>query len=210
MSRPFSPLSYHSKIFSVLLGVLALSWVVWKVVPSHNDLIFAQLAAQGQQNLSSRQIFQTAQQERKGVVKELWFSQEDHSRLHYRIASESSVLTLKPEEKKWDLIEKLENLQCWMQDKLYDPTVQNVGGQQVRFLRAAEGVYHFSSQEFFAQSVALSLYRLDGQVLPKEFGGQKPFLHGVAEDVSFAISDHQPRFNARFFKADIHSASVGS
>ena len=49
----------------------------------------------------TQKALSTTQQQRKGVVKEIWFTQEDNSRLHYRIFSESSLLTftIKPEGK---------------------------------------------------------------------------------------------------------------
>jgi hypothetical protein len=154
---------------------------------------------------TSSSVFSTTQQERKGVVKEIYFSQEDHTRLHYRISSESSLLTIKPEGKGFDLIEKLEKIKCWMQDKLYDPAAGAGPMQQIRFLAAEEGLYRYSSQEFLAQSVALSLFRLGGHELPKEMLKTKPFLKGVAEDVSFAISGKSPQFQAKHFKAELNT-----
>jgi hypothetical protein len=154
---------------------------------------------------SSNSFFSTTQQQRKGVVKEIWFTQEDRSRLHYRIFSESSLLTIKPEGKGFDLIEKLEKIRCWMQDKLYDSAIGANPTQQIRFLAAEEGLYRYASQEFLAQSVALSLYRIGGHDIPKEALLQKPFLKGIAEDVSFAISGNSPQFQARHFKAELNT-----
>ena len=62
----------------------------------------------------------------------------------------------------------------------------------------------YASQEFLAQSVALSLYRLGGHELPKEMLA-KPFLKGIAEDVSFAVSGKSPQFKAKHFKAELNT-----
>jgi hypothetical protein len=160
----------------------------------------------GEQELAtSKSVFSATEQQRKGVVKEIWFTQEDNSRLHYRIFSESSLLTIKPEGKSFDLIEKLEKIKCWMQDKLYDPTTGTGPMQQIRFLAAEEGLYRYALQEFLAQTVALSLYRLDGHELPREMSVSKPFLKGIAEDVSFAVSGKSPQFKARHFKAELNT-----
>ena len=74
---------------------------------------------------------QQTHQSRSGVRKDLWLSQQDRTRLHYRIDSKSSVLTLLPIDDKLDIIENLQQIQCWMQDKLY--TQGNTVMQQMRF-----------------------------------------------------------------------------
>ena len=192
-------------VCALLLGGFLVVGGFFLTYVSVKDLAAMKKILQEQELASSTTLLNTTQQQRKGVVKEIWFTQEDHSRLHYRISSESSLLTIKPEGRKFDLIEKLEKIKCWMQDKLYQPA-QNVGPmQQIRFLQAQEGLYRFTSQEFLAQSVDLSLYRLNGHELPTEMGKITPFLKGNAEDVSFAISGKNPQFKAQHFKAELNT-----
>lgn len=187
----------------LLLGIATLLWgfFLTRVRPSELAEIAQKVKAHKEASAST--LFSTTQQQRKDVVKEIWFTQEDHSRLHYRIFSASSLLTIKPEGKGFDLIEKLENMQCWMQDKLYPPTTVAGPTQQIRFLAAEEGLYHYTSQEFLAQSVALSLYRMNGHDLPEKMGTTRPFLKGIAEGISFAISGKNPQFQAKQFKAEL-------
>lgn len=189
----------------LLLGIVTLFWGFSLVRVRSSDIASIRKKIKEEKNASSTQLFSTTQQQRKGVVKEIWFTQEDNSRLHYRIFSESSLLTIKPEGKSFDFIEKLEKIKCWMQDKLYDPAVAAGPMQQIRFLAAEEGLYRYTSQEFLAQSVALSLYRVGGHDLPKEMTGTKPFLKGIAEDVSFAISGKNPQFKAKHFNAELNT-----
>lgn len=153
---------------------------------------------------SSQGFFTATQQQRKHVKKEIYFSQEDNLRLHYRIYSQASLLTLEPtsQGKKISLNEKLEKIQCWMQDKLYYASSGAEPMQQVRFLEAEEGTYNYISQQFLAQSVVLSLFRLPEHDLPKEIQ-TAPFLRGVARDVSFAVSGKTPSFSAQHFKAEL-------
>jgi hypothetical protein len=186
-----------------LLGILTLGWGYSLVRVSKADIASIKAKIAEQDKANSNSIFSTTHQQRKDVVKEIWFTQEDDSRLHYRIFSESSLLTIKPEGKGFDLIEKLEKIQCWMQDKLYDPTAGAGAMQQVRFLAAEEGIYRYTAQEFLAQSVGLSLYRMKGHELPRTTSGAKPFLQGIAEDVSFAVSGKNPQFKARHFNAEL-------
>ncbi len=189
----------------LFLGIITLLWGFSLARVRSGDIASIKEKIKEQELASSTSIFSTTQQQRKGVVKEIWFTQEDNSRLHYRIFSESSLLTIKPEGKNFDLIEKLEKIKCWMQDKLYDPAAGAGPMQQIRFLAAEEGLYRYASQEFLAQSVALSLYRLGGHELPKGMLTTKPFLKGIAEDVSFAVSGKSPQFNAKHFKAELNT-----
>lgn len=190
---------------SLLLGIFTLFWAYSLFRVRSEDIAFIKQKIAQQELSTSKNVFSTTQQQRKGVVKEIWFSQEDNSRLHYRIFSESSLLTIKPEGGSFDLIEKLEKIKCWMQDRLYEPSSTLGPMQQIRFLAAEEGVYRYASQEFLAQTVALSLYRLGGHELPKETLSSRPFLKGIATDVSFAVSGKSPQFKAKHFKAELNT-----
>lgn len=143
----------------------------------------------------------TANQQRQGVRKEIWFTQEDNSRLHYRIESESSQLSLIPFDKKLQLTEKLIKMKCWMQDKIY--TTGKEPMQQMRFFEAEEGIYLYNTQKFFAQAVTLSLFRLPGKELPEILNPDKSFMKGLAQDVSFSVSGRTPQFQAKQFKATL-------
>ncbi len=189
---------------SLLLGILTVVWGYSLVHVSKEDLARMNQKISEKKLATSTSVFSTSQQQRKGVVKEIWFSQEDDTRLQYRIFSESSLLTIKPVDNGFDLIEKLEKIKCWMQDKLYEPAAGDGPMQQIRFLAAEEGLYRYASQEFIAQTVALSLYRLGGHELPHEMV-TKPFLKGIAEDVSFAVSGKNPQFKAKHFKAELNT-----
>jgi hypothetical protein len=193
----------HTILLSALLlmlSVLFWGFLLGRVRPE--DIAVIQKAEKEQEIASSTSLFSTTEQKRKGVVKEIWFTQEDNQRLHYRIISEGSLLTLQPDGKKFDLIEKLEHIKCWMQDKLTEGPMQ-----QVRFFQAEEGWYRYSSQEFIAQSVALSLFRLPGHALPRDVGKLNPFLKGIAQDVSFAVSGKNPQFKAQDFKAQLNRST---
>jgi hypothetical protein len=142
-------------------------------------------------------------QHRAGVRKDLWLSQQDRTRLHYRIDSKSSVLTLLPIDDKVDIIENLQQIQCWMQDRLYaqGPTMM----QQMRFFEADTGTYQYSTQKFTANTVALSLFRMPGTKLPATVDPHAAFLRGIAQDVSFAIAGKTTQFQAQRFKATLMS-----
>jgi hypothetical protein len=190
-------------ITSLCMTILSLTWV-FKLV--HFSPVERQKC---QQMLSSSKAIakatkgQQTHQTRGGVRKDLWLAQEDQSRLHYRIDSKSSVLTLLPIDDKLDIIENLQQIKCWMQDKFY---VQGSAlMQQMRFFEAEQGLYQYSSQKFAANSVALSLFRIPGMHLPASVDPKAAFLRGIAQDVSFSIAGKATHFQAQRFKATLTS-----
>lgn len=193
----------------ISLGLLGCLWVLLFLCVRSRDIEACRHLQAQDKIVSSQGLVSTTHQQRKNVKKEIYFTQEDNTRLHYRICSESSLLTLQPrtEGKKIELNEKLEKIKCWMQDKLYYSTPGAGPMQQIRFLEAQEGLYCYSSQQFLAQAVTLSLFRLPEHDLPKEIR-TPPFLKGIARDVSFAVSGKTPSFTAQHFKAELNQTIV--
>lgn len=144
----------------------------------------------------------SSNQRREGVRKDIWFTQEDRSRLHYRIQSQASTLTLLPTDERLDIIENLEHIQCWMQDKLY--VAGGAPMQQMRFFEADAGTYQYTTQKLFAQAVSLSLFRLPGHTIPITIDPSSSFLRGVAKDVSFSVAGSTTQFQAEQFRATLN------
>jgi hypothetical protein len=71
------------------------------------------------------------------------------------------------------------------------------------FFEAGEGTYQYTTQEFLAKSVALSLFRLPGHALPISLDINNAFLKGIAQDVSFSVSGKIPQFQAKRFQATL-------
>lgn len=157
-----------------------------------------------QRKIASSHSNAPTNQHRKGVRKEIWFSQDDSSRLHYQIASEGSLLTLTPIKNKFEVVEELKGIKCWIQDKLYEDDRGDSPMQQSRFIEAQEGQYRYTTQEFTATGVALSLFRLPGHELPTgNVDASKAFLRGVARDISLFFSGKTPQFQAGHFQATV-------
>lgn len=178
------------------------AWAFYFFIPRNSDVAKwnaywekKQLASSTKQSLSS------TQQHRKGVRKDIWFAGEDTLRLHYRIESESSTLTLVPIGSKFDVIEDLQGIKGWMHDKLYFDGPRKIPMQQVRTFDAEQGTYKYTAQNFLANSVAISLFRMPSHVLPTQTIQDTPFLRGIAQDVSFSVSGKSPQFQAQHFKA---------
>jgi len=188
----------------ISLFIAAVLWLAYFVRVSSSDYDAYKISMQKQElAASAAPTGTTTNQQRQGVRKEIWFTQEDNSRLHYRIQSESSQLSLIPVDKKIELIEKLFKMKCWMQDKLYFTSEHSGPMQQMRFFEAEEGLYRYNIQQFLAQSVALSLFRLPGHNLPAAVNTESAFMKGLAQDVSFSVSGKNPQFQAKQFKATL-------
>ncbi len=192
---------FKKTIFSytfVIVGAIA-GWLFLTLHVSQNDRNrFKELQQKGHAIAAASQSKST-QQNRAGVRKDFWITQEDGVRLHDRIESASSTLTLTPVDDHMDIIENLYQIRCSMQDKITLQEGQTF--QQVRYFDADTGLYQYSLNRFTAQAVSLALYRLQGKDLPTNFTKQKPYLKGVARDVSFAIAGKASQFQAKHFKA---------
>ncbi|MBS0614962.1 MAG: hypothetical protein JSR58_00230 [Verrucomicrobia bacterium] len=191
----------RATLFSLLgLCLVSFLWIGQLTFVRKSDIakIVSQLK---KKNVAETKAPVAADQKRHGVRKEIWFTQDDKSRLHFRIDSKASTLTLLPQDDKVDMIENLEGVRCWMQDKLY--TSESGPMQQLRYFEAETGTYHLAAQQFLAQTVHLSLFRIPGTALPINLDSQKAFLHGIASDVSFSVAGKSPQFHAERFRANL-------
>ncbi len=191
-----------------VVGTISFLWLfqcIW-VRKSDHQLYLSFMEKQHQIDTSSKLVSQNAYQTRCGVRKDIWVAEEPSTRLHYRIESRFSVLKLLPGQSKTDIIENLSGITCWMQDKLYLEAEQPF--QQVRYLEADEGTYRYTSQQFDASQVSLSLMRLAGHQLSFNYNSKDAFLRGIAQDVSFSISEGTPQFQAQQFKASLRGSEL--
>lgn len=137
-----------------------------------------------------------ALQKREGVQKDIW-AVNGSERLHFRLKSRHSELALTQKKDKVEAIEFLQDIDCWVQDEVD----RAASLQQIRTLTAEEGIYYFPSHKFIAQHVNLAFFRLPGTELPLVLFPEKPFLTGVAREMSFAATSKTPTFTAYHLQA---------
>ena len=186
----------------VLAGITSL-WIFQLVYLRTSDLNrYKELIRK--REIASSQSANPSHQKRRGVRKDIWFSQDCCSRLHYQIASEGSLLTLTPVKNRFEVVESLQGLKCWMQDKLMTDELEETTTQQTRLIEADSGTYCHTRQEFLANGVELSVFYLEGHQLPKEgVEKEKAFLRGIAQDISFQFGNKTPQFQAKNFQATV-------
>ncbi len=189
---------------SVCVAVLTLVWGFYFCMVRQKDVVYYQNLMKEKSIASSNPSYSSANQLRKGVRKDIWFAQDDDTRLQYRIESTTSTLTLLPVKNKFEVIETLGKVKCWTQDKLYFSGEKQEPMQQARYLEASEGVYHYGSQQFNAQGVSLSLFHIPGHHLATQsLDLKKAFLSGLAKSITFTVSGKTPQFQAEQFKATL-------
>jgi len=188
---------------SLTAGILSLLWLVKIAYVRPSDIAEYREFVRKSREVASTKAVRSAEQRRLGVRKDIWFSQEQGGLLHTRIDSEASTLVLLPKDDKVDIIENLEGIRCWMQDRLF--ANGSAPMQQMRFFEADTGTYRYATQQFLAQTVELSFFRLPGHALSYAVAPEDAFLRGIASDVSFAVSGKSPQFQAQKFQAMIKS-----
>ncbi len=192
---------FRKTIFSYTFVVVGLigAWLFLTLHVTDNDKKRFRALQSKAQAIAAASTPQSTKQNRAGVRKDLWIVQEGGVRLHDRIESASSTLTLTPIDDHLDIIENLHQIRCSMQDKIMVQDGKTV--QQVRYFDATTGVYQYSINRFNAEAVSLSLFRLPGSELPASLAKSSPFLKGVAQDVTFALAGKASQFQAKHFKA---------
>lgn len=152
----------------------------------------------------TRNSMSCVEQVREKVRKDIWLVESPGQRLHHRIESDRSLISFNSKKSSIEILEHLFGVRCWIQEKnasIKDPS------QQLRFVLAEEGFYQYKNQDFWAQDVLLSMYKIPKNT---EFGALEsytPFLQGNAESINFSLKNGSPRFIASRFKASIGDAS---
>jgi len=140
----------------------------------------------------------TSCQDRKKVQKDIWVSGETF-RPHLRITSDNSKLILIQTKGKTDLVEELQNIECWMQDKIDTST----NTQHVRHFQAEEGTYDFISHHFLAKEINLDFFHFPGILLPNQFPTHQSYLNGTATELTFSFRNRIPFISASHLSAEI-------
>src|ERR1700679_928697 len=87
-----------------IFTLLALAWISQLSLPKEADYKTLQVANKPKEKTLKVDTFAAStHQIREGVRKDIWFSQEDGSRLHYRMESASSLLSLVPQGDKMEV-----------------------------------------------------------------------------------------------------------
>jgi hypothetical protein len=135
-----------------------------------------------------------AHQFRECVQKDIW-TIHANQRLHYRLKSKHSNLTIRQKKGTVEAVELLQNIEGCLQEEVTEE------GEQIRYLFAREGTYFFPSHQFIAEEVDLYFFSLPEKELPSCWPTITPFLRGTANEVVFSAENGFPAFTAYHLNA---------
>jgi len=203
--------------FTFFLGATGLIAFRDHVRLRHNDENRYRTFVQEHSLQRARHALEThpATQNRQAVQKDFYIMQGTE-RQHLRIRSEESELIIHERKGKLEAVEKLQHLDCWLQELANGPvsilkrnSLQSCNGcdlQQVRHLTALEGIYFYPSQHLIAQTVQMRIYRLPGHDLPETIDPTQAFFSGTASEASFSACGKSSTFTAQHLHATFDPA----
>ena len=196
---------------SLIIGLSAtlacacvLAWSVFRV-QEETHAEYAALLGEANPGKAAKTTPYTAQQHRKGVQKELFYTRNGQ-RLQLRLTSKEAIMVLEHQPEGNFLIEKMNDVKCWMQEEL--SVSEGRPYQVLRYLEADTATYSYKNDEVVASDVKIYRYTLPGHELPKHFGGVKPSMKGHAEAVQFSMAGKEVQFKAQKLKASLDGGTL--
>jgi len=185
-------------LFFLLLSALFSSLLLFFVSPSEKERqayfrTLKETEAQRKEKVLSKRPME---QERETVQKDLWTAQRG-KRLHTRIASRRSSLTLSQKGGKIEAEEILEGIASLLQEEI--DLGKNT--QELRAFSSAKGLYLYPEHRFSAKQVDIAFYTAPGIELPSAEELSSPYLIGTASEVLFRATDKQPLLTAHHLRA---------
>ncbi len=195
-SERFKTPIFVCNLLALFIGVVWLTSLCWKFSRREVHL----------QKIKTFAAATTGEQSRQQVRKDLWIVQSPSERIHDRIESEKSLLILQPKQNSIEVIEQLQGVQGWIEEKNQGST--KTASLQLRHFVAKEGIYFYKNQNFKAFNVLLSLYKIQGDPLHWEQKLHTPFLQGTAEALNFSLQGGTQLFQATQFSASLQGDSL--
>lgn len=150
----------------------------------------------------------TSTQQHRTTHKDIWFSQGDQ-RLQLRLRSEDTRLVLEHHDRNIQVVEHMQGVTCFIQEKLYYLTKedgQRIPMQIVRYLEADNASYYYQADRFLAEQVHVMRVAMPGHTLTESLEGLTPFMTGVARSVEFGLSGTELNFTAYQLKATLYQS----
>lgn len=138
-------------------------------------------------------------QQAQGETKDLWM-QKNGKRLHFHLESPKTRLIMKHVNEKHTLVEELEEMRLWMQDKLPSSEHKN---QQIRFIRSPFSTFDFSTQTLATENTFIAIYTTPGEELSFYLRPQQISLKGTADRFEVELGKDGLSCKAKGFKGEI-------
>lgn len=194
-------------IFSLALSATlacTLAWTVFRV-REDSQAQYAALLGEANPGKDAKATAYTAEQHRKGVQKDLFFTRNGQ-RLQLRLVSKDATMVLEHQPEGNFLIEKMQDVKCWMQEEL--SSADGKTSQTLRYLEADSATYSYKNDEVVASDVKVYRYNLPGHTLSVNLTQFKPTMKGHAEAVQFSMAGKELHFKAQKMKASMEGGTL--
>lgn len=198
LNRKMTPqhTSFPKAVLVALLGVTTvgvfLITATFSTTPEEKAL-YLQLTEQGGLETTARK---NGYQQRSDIQKDLLLAREGQ-RLQMRLKSSTGALALIHQDHKNVLVEEMQNVDCLLQEKLFEQ--KGLPMQQLQQILAAKATYYYGDQKLIAENVQLAQYEIPGHAFTTELASYTPSLQGKATQVETTLSDRPPQMKLRGF-----------
>jgi len=189
----------HIIIFSLISSVFFIIIFIFFTSVNDNDYKNYEKTINKKNKLeASSNIIEKTYQKRVDVEKNIWIPKKN-DRTVIKMTSPFSELYLGNRKNKIELIEKLKDIKCYVQENTND-------NSQVKLFTSEEGIYFFPKHQFSSDKIKIYFFSLKQNEPFNDIPLSRAFFNADAKDFSFLISQNQYYMNAKSFKANLHSS----
>lgn len=126
-------------------------------------------------------------QNRTKIMKEIWLGRMNQNPRYMRITSPHSEFVIEKRKNRFEVFEKMENVTCLFQEKLYFASDQTPM-QELRYFEAEKGVCNYTLSDFVGYHVVMKKFTLPGHHLSTpSFLELTPISKGLCEKVFLVL-----------------------
>ena len=142
--------------------------------------------------------------QRNEMAKSVWLTR-DGERYENFLTSEDSFVQIRPKEKGMRVVENMDKIVCFMQQKLFVDSNGNPW-QQIFHFTADKGSYDYAKKYFQAYDVDLWMIQVPGHDLQKELKEEDTLvMEGHCDSLNFFFLDDNTKLETHNLVSTIHT-----
>lgn len=193
------------KAYLIIGIILSLClWLEYKLIMP-NDLSIKEYDALLQKcydcKESKKEPF-AAIQKKVGVFKDIFF-EKSNQKLQMRIFSDSCEFVYQQTDLGTEMFEKLDNVNCILQEELFFDAEKNEDVQIIKLIKAKDAIYSLSEDKLLAHNAKIMQYKIKGKEIPSHFVFEGLLLmDAFVEKAEIIIQDKEVILHANDFKGN--------
>ncbi len=124
-----------------------------------------------------------SQQRREGMQKSIWYT-KGNERLKMFMLSEAATLRVRKQSGTSGVVEEMEQLRCWVQEKLLPQSKE----QLVRYFEAQTATYSYDHSTLNTDEIRIIAFRAPGDLLPAQAKENSISIRGVADKAKLHLA----------------------